>query len=71
MFVRKIREGVGGEVRKTKHIRFMSYPDDEDDVFAKSYRWLKAHPNVYDVVFCNLCMSADKDILELEYTEVE
>ena len=70
MFVRKIRESCG-EVKNTKSIRFEASVDDDDTVYKKSYRWLNEHPNVYDVVYAHVDDLKDKEVLTIEYTEVE
>lgn len=72
MFVRKIREGVGGEViGETKTIHFTASIDDKETVYEKSHRWLKEHTNVYDVVYAHVDDLKDKEVLTIEYTEVE
>ena len=55
----------------TKSVRFEASVDDNDTVYKKSFRWLKQHPNVYDVVFTKSSYVDNTEVLELEYKEVE
>lgn len=54
----------------TKSIRFEVSVDDNDAVYKKLFRWLKEHPNVYDVVFTKYSYTDNTEVLELEYMEV-
>ena len=58
-------------IGETKTIHFTASIDDKETVYEKSYRWLKEHPNVYDVVYADIFNFPEEDILIVEYTEVE
>ena len=56
---------------ETKSVRFESNVDEKETVYEKSRRWLDEHPNVYDVVYAHVDDLKDKEVLTIEYTEVE
>ena len=58
-------------IDETKSVRFEANVDDNDTVYKKSFRWLKQHPEVYDVVFTKSSYTDNTEVLELEYKEVE